>query len=129
MPLWISEKDVPGGPTFFRGPHAIPSGLITRTFQNDVDAFCQRCSALQGEPVEMGDAAFRFQITEGVPVAVLYWRGDDDFPPEAKLLFDRSISRQLAADVIFALAVMVCSRVGRRFFLSALKKPRRGPRP
>ena len=22
---WISEKDIPGGPTFFRGPHKIPT--------------------------------------------------------------------------------------------------------
>ena len=26
---WISEKDIPGGATFFRGPHEIPTRLIT----------------------------------------------------------------------------------------------------
>ncbi len=25
---WISEKDIPGGPTFFRGPHEISTNLI-----------------------------------------------------------------------------------------------------
>jgi len=61
----------------------------------------------------MGDIAFQFQITSHIPAVVLYWQGDDDFPPEAKLLFDRSISRHLATDVIFALAVEMCIRVGR----------------
>ena len=109
---WISEKDIPGGPTFFRGPHAIPTDLITRTYQNDIAAFGRRCRALHGEPVEMGDAAFRFQITGRLPVVVLYWQGDDDFPPEARMLFDRSVCRFFALDVVFALAVEICARIG-----------------
>ena len=110
---WISEKDIPGGATFFRGPHAIPTDLVTRTYQNDIAAFGSRCRALRGEPVEMGDAAFRFQITERLPVVVLYWLGDEDFPPEARMLFDRSICRFFALDVVFALAVEICARIGR----------------
>ena len=110
---WISEKDVPGGATFFRGPHAIPTHRITKIFQNDIAAFSRHCKALHGEPIEMGDAAFQFQITTHIPAVVIYWQGDDDFPPEAKLLFDRSISRCLANDVIFALAVEICARIGR----------------
>ncbi len=109
---WISEKDIPGGPTFFRGPHAIPTVLITKTFQNDIEAFDHRCKFLRGEYLDMGDAAFQFQIVRHIPAVVLYWLGDDDFPPEAKLLFDRSISRHLASDVIYALAVEMCARIG-----------------
>jgi hypothetical protein len=109
---WISEKDIPGGPTFFRGPHAIPTDLITKAYQNDIEAFSHRCKELHGEPLEMGDVAFQFQITNHIPAVVLYWQGDEDFPPEAKLLFDRSISRHLATDVIFALAVEMCISVG-----------------
>ncbi|RLC17043.1 MAG: hypothetical protein DRI24_06840 [Deltaproteobacteria bacterium] len=109
---WISEKDIPGGATFFRGPHAIPTDLVTRTFQNDIAAFDRCCRALRGEPVEMGDAAFRFQITDHLPVVVLYWQGDEDFTPEARMLFDRSICRFLALDVVFALAVEICIRIG-----------------
>lgn len=108
---WISEKDIPGGSTFFRGPHAIPTDLVTRTFQNDIAAFDRCCRVLRGEPVEMGDAAFRFQITERLPVVVLYWQGDEDFTPEARMLFDRSICRFLALDVVFALAVEICIRI------------------
>lgn len=109
---WISEKDIPGGATFFRGPHAIPTGLITKIFQNDIEAFGHRCKFLGGEYLEMGDAAFKFQVARHIPAVVLYWQGDDDFPPEAKLLFDRSISGHLASDVIFALAVEMCARIG-----------------
>ena len=111
--VWISEKEIPGGPTFFRGPHALPTDLITKRFGNDLAAFGKRCASLKGSPLEMADAAYRFDIVPRVPVAVLYWCGDEEFPAEAKLLFDKSIARRLATDVVYALAVGVCERLGR----------------
>ena len=61
----------------------------------------------------MGDAAFRFEITPRIPVVMLYWQGDEDFGPEARILFDRSICKYLALDVIYALVVEICARVSR----------------
>jgi len=109
---WISEKEVPGGATFFRGPHRIPTDMVSNQFNNDIDAFSQRCITLGGEPIEMADAAYGFRITDRIPVAALYWQGDDDFPAECKLLYDRTITAHLAPDVIYALAVGVCRRLG-----------------
>ncbi len=64
----------------------------------------------------MGKMSGRFMsiypFTERLPVVVLHWQGDEDFPPEAHMLFDRSICRFLALDVVFALAVEICIRIG-----------------
>ena len=110
---WISEKDIPGGATFFRGPHTIPSDLIAARFNNDIEMFKRRCEQLQGVPLSLADAAWRFAVTPRTPVAVLYWQGDDEFPAEAKILFDADIGSCLAADVVYALAVGICDRLGR----------------
>ncbi len=109
---WISDKDIPGGSTFFRGPHDIPTDLICSRFGNDIEAFEKRCKQLQGTPIDMGDAAFSFRIAPRIPVTVLYWMGDEDFPAEAKLLYDRSITEHLSLDIIFALVYEVCTRIG-----------------
>lgn len=109
---WISEKDLPGGPTFFRGPHLIPTELISDRFGNDLDGFKQCCEKLGGTALDLGDAAFRFEIAREIPVVVVYWLGDEDFPAEAGLLYDRSIGQFLPLDILFALAVAVCSRIG-----------------
>jgi hypothetical protein len=109
---WISEKDLPGGTTFFRGPHLLPTNLISNRFGNDLESFAACCRALEGTPLKMADAAFRFQITPDMAVAVLYWAGDEDFPAEAKILYDRSIIEALPLDIVFALAVEVCTRIG-----------------
>ncbi len=108
---WISEKDISGGATFFRGPHEIPTQMISDRYGNVVDAFSRRCEQLGGRPLPMADAAASFFITPRTPVAVLYWQGDEDFPPEAKILYDRSLAGYFALDVIYALAVDICSRL------------------
>jgi hypothetical protein len=53
-------------------------------------------------------------ITPEIPVAIVYWLGDEDFPAEAKLLFDRSMINLMPLDILFALVVEVCDRF-RRF--------------
>jgi hypothetical protein len=108
---WISEKDIPGGATFFRGPHEIPTDLIVRRYDRDIEAFKSACCRLQGSRLDMADTAFAFRAAPRIPVAVLYFIGDEDFPSESRLLFDSSITAHLAADIVYALAVDTCERL------------------
>lgn len=109
---WISEKDLVGGATFFRGPHLVPTEFITNRFADDLQLLTTRCEQMGGVRLDMADISYRFTITPDIPVALLYWAGDEDFPAEAKILYDRSISDLLSLDIIFALAYGVCSRLG-----------------
>ncbi len=113
---WISEKEVPGGAAFFRGPHTIPGHLIAERYGDHLKSFDKKCRQLGGTLLEMADAAFAFSITPHLPVAVLLWEGDMEFPPEAKLLFDKTIAEQLPPDVLFSLSVEICERLGKRSF-------------
>ena len=108
---WVSEKDIPGGAAFFRGPHAVPTHLIVKSYGNNIAGFSRRCEQLHGIPLEIADQTYSFRIAPRIPVAVLLWEGDDEFPAESKILFDRTIGEHLALDVIFALAVEICTRV------------------
>lgn len=108
--IWVSEHDFPGGTTFFRGPHLIPSARIATACDGDPERFTAACQCFGGTPLAMGDAAFRFAITPDIAVAVLFWLGDEDFPAEAKLLFDQGLVGKLPLDIIFALATEVCKR-------------------
>jgi hypothetical protein len=110
---WISEKDIPGGPTFFRGPHKIPTQIIEKRYENKVEEFKEVCEQLDGIPLDMADAAYAFEITPRIPVAVQFWDKDDEFSAEAKILFDRTIAEQLAPDIVFCLTVEICRRIGK----------------
>ena len=111
--IWVSEKDFPGGETFFRGPHQIPTAEVSTACGEDLARFTAACLHHGGEPVAMGDAAFRFVITPDIAVTMVYWLGDEDFPAEAKLLFDQGMIGKLPLDMVFCLAVEVCQRLGR----------------
>lgn len=108
---WISEKDIPGGATFFRGPHKIPTQLIERRYEKDIQGFKETCEQLYGSMIDMADAAYSFEITPRIPAAVLFWNGDDEFQPESKILFDKTITEHLTPDIIFCLAVEICQRI------------------
>jgi hypothetical protein len=109
---WVSERDIPGGAAFFRGPHTIPVNLIKDRFGDNLGFFKNECEKLGGTCLELADAAFLFHITPTIPVAVLYWLGDEDFSCEAKLLFDKTLEQQLPLDIIYALSVEVCHTLG-----------------
>ncbi len=108
---WISEKDIPGGVAFFRGPHAIPTHLIEKRYGDNIGEFCNTCEQLDGIPLDMADKAYSFRIAPRIPAAVLLWKGDDEFPAESKILFDKTIGEHVALDIIFALTVEICTRV------------------
>ncbi len=105
---WISEKDIPGGSGFFRGPHTLPTQLVAQAFGNDLPGFLGAGKRLGGKPLPMADAAFSLEVTPRIPVAVLLWLGDEEFESQVNLLFDRTIAQHLPLDIIYALAVEVC---------------------
>ena len=109
---WISEKDIPGGATFFRGPHKIPTHIIETRYEDNIEEFKEICERLDGIPLDMADAAYAFEITSRIPVAVQFWDKDDEFSAEAKILFDKTISEHLSPDIIFCLTVEICRRIG-----------------
>lgn len=109
---WISQNDIQGGPTFFRGPHQIPTNFISSHYKYDIDKFKIACEKFNGVFIDMADAAYVFKVTPRIQVAVLYWSGDDEFLPEAKLLYDKSIIKHLSLDIVFALSVDICTRIG-----------------
>ncbi len=54
---WISEKDIIGGPIFFRGMHTIPTHYITQRYEDDFQDFKRLCRQLNGQSVDVGDLA------------------------------------------------------------------------
>lgn len=108
---WISEKDILGGPIFFRGMHKIPTAYIAEKYENDFQEFNSVCQQRHGKSKNMADAAYSFLIAPRIPVLVQFWNKDDEFMAECKMLFDKSISDHLALEVIFGLSVVVCSGI------------------
>ncbi len=102
----VSARDLPAG-HFFRGPHALPTGRIVERFGPDGAGFPAAGQALGGVPAELADASVRLTPLPRVPLFLLFWEADEDFPAEASVLFDRSIARHLPPDAIWGLVNLV----------------------
>ncbi|MEW6530951.1 MAG: DUF3786 domain-containing protein [Thermodesulfobacteriota bacterium] len=106
-----SEKDFPGGVTFFQGPHALHVRPIVRRYGQDPDAFVARGRQLGGLPVAYGDKAMRFEPFPQIPVTYVLWKADDEFPASVSVLFDKSIARWFELDMIFTLVWVLTERI------------------
>jgi hypothetical protein len=61
-------------------------------------------------PVEIGDFGMDFPVFPRIRIQLVLWSGDEEFPPDATILFDESVQRILPAEDI---AVMSGSLVYR----------------
>lgn len=98
-----TEKDLPGGETFFRGPHELSRRPIIKRFGSDPEAFHKAAPSLGGQHLDFGDAAFRFQALPRVPLDYILWAEDEEFPARLTIAFDSTVSDHLPLDVIWAL--------------------------
>jgi hypothetical protein len=106
---WASEKDLPGGELFFRGPHAFPAAPLLALFGTDPSLFQAAAERLGGTPVPMGDAAYRLWALPRIPILLILWGGDDEFEPVLHIRFDKSVTDHLESlGTLFALVNVVC---------------------
>ena len=107
----ISEKELPGGVTFFQGPHSLQVDEVTLAFGHDPAAFEARALALGATRVPGGDCAVRFLPFPLIPVTLVLWQADDEFPASVSVLFDRSIARWFQLDMIYLLVQSIAQRM------------------
>lgn len=108
---WISEKDLPGGVTFFQGPHALHVRPIAKLFGANPSAFETRGARLGARVAGFGDKAMTFQPFPLIPVTYVLWREDEEFPASVTVLFDSSITRWFELDMIFTLVLALTERI------------------
>jgi hypothetical protein len=112
---WISEKDLKGGSTFFRGPHHLPVEELEALYGKNPDAFLKTGKKLGGHEILYGDKGFALEVFPKVPVAFILWKGDDEFPPKIGILFDSTIESHLPLDIIGCLVAETTRRLAEHF--------------
>jgi hypothetical protein len=100
----IDFRQVPEGGFYWSAFVSRAQKPLLSTFGHDLDLYVKVAASLRGEPVPLGDAAARFMALPRVPITHVLYGGDEEFPPEATILFDETISRYLPTEDIAALA-------------------------
>ena len=106
----VGTKDLLEG-HFFQGPHELRIAPLVERYGSDLRGFRQAARGLEGEQIDMADAAFRLKPFPRLHVYYLLWEADEEFPARVRVLFERSIERCLAADAIWALVNRVTTEL------------------
>ena len=104
---WIAYQEVPDGKFYL-------DAFLRRAKNPMVHAFGERPEVLENLAVsqyaarsfDQGDVSVVLDVLPMIRLALILWRGDEDFPPEGNLLFDRNIINILSAEDIAWLAGM-----------------------
>lgn len=100
----INPTNMKSGQLFFRGSHVLPLDKVAEKYGRDREGFLGKGEELGGIRLEHGDASFRVFPLPRVPVVLILWLADEEFPPRADLLFDVASETQLPVDVIWSIA-------------------------
>ena len=103
----VKPVDIKGGQRFSAGTHVLPTEKIAERFGTDREGFIRQGSLFGGEEVPYGDAAVRLYALPRVPVTVILWLEDQEFPARVDILFDSTCNFQLSlSDIVWAVAMM-----------------------
>ncbi|MGA9098123.1 MAG: DUF3786 domain-containing protein, partial [Methanotrichaceae archaeon] len=96
---WVSFKDIWGGDAYFPAYRNNTIRPLIERLQKDSDGLIRKLSmSYKGEVVEGGDIAIRLETFPEVFIRIIIWRGEDEIPPEANILFDRNLMDVLATE-------------------------------
>jgi hypothetical protein len=102
----VKPADVKGGDLFFRGSHILPLDGLAKRYREDRQSFLKKGVELCAEAFNYGDASVRLLPMPKIPVTLILWLQDEEFPERADLLFDSSCELQVPIDIIWSIAMM-----------------------
>lgn len=105
---WVSYQDIPDGRFYMDAFIKRAKDPLLKTFGFMAKKMVDIASRVyNAEMLDLGDCSVKVQALPMVPVVLIIWEGDDEFPPDGNLLFDKTISDILSAEDIATLAGMV----------------------
>ncbi len=109
----ITYKELQEGinyyPTFFK--RAIDP--IISNFKDRPEKLAAVAAALGGRKSDYGDIAVTINAFPYVPLTIVLWLGDKEFPPEGNILFDSTIPDYLPTEDITILCEMIAWKLVR----------------
>ncbi len=107
---WVGFRELPDGLFYVQAFQGYTGGRLVRELGDGIETFRRAAGALGGEPLEIGDAGYVFTVLPRVHLGLVYWEGDEEFPSQARVLFEDTAARYMPTD---GLAILGSQLVGR----------------
>jgi len=103
---WISYRQLPGSGLFERRFIQMAVNPLLREFGDDLESLRKVGEAAGGTPMtRTGDAAFRFLALPRIPMACIFYLGEEDISSSVNILFDASAEYYLPTEDLSLLGI------------------------
>lgn len=103
----ISFKELPGGTIYIEPFTNRAIRPLVSLFGENPSELLTTGKKLGGEPAALGDISITVRALPNVPVTLVLWAGDDEFPPSGNILFDISAPHFLPTEDYAVLASLL----------------------
>jgi len=107
----ITYKELPEGIIYFPTFAKRAIKPLTDHFGKEPRRLIDIAALLGGKKAEYGDAAVTINAFSHVPITLVIWQADEEFRPEASILFDSTISDYLTTEDIHVLCETIAWRL------------------
>jgi hypothetical protein len=108
---WISYREIPGASFYYSSFVRRAIDPLKKVFGQNIDNLLNAGVIMGGKTIDTGDAGYEFRLFPNIPVRLILWAGDDEFPAEANMVFDENIGSMLSPEDIAWLAGMLAYRL------------------
>ncbi len=104
---YLTFREMPWGELYIK-PYT--GRVLTRaafTFGTRLAAFTAACEKMGAKKLPRGDAGYEFELLPGLLIQILVWEGDEEFPPNAQVLYSDNFSALAAEDRVVAGDILI----------------------
>ena len=106
---WKTFRELPWGEMYVKPFTGRALSRAAFTFGTGLDDFRAACEKMGALKVDRGDAGYQFDFIGNYRMQILVWEGDEEFPPNAQILYSDNFAegftaedRVVAADILIA---------------------------
>jgi len=108
---WIAYREITEASFYFSAFVKRAIDPLKKVFGRNIPGLSKAANNINGKAIDIGDVGFEFKFFPKVPLQLILWEGDDEFSPEANILFDETIGEILSPEDVAWLSGMLVYRL------------------
>lgn len=108
---WIAYREIPGAAFYYSSFVKRAIDPLKKVFGHNTASLPPAAEKIGGKSIDNGDVGYEFRVLPKVPLQLILWEGDDEFAPEANILFDETAGTYLSPEDAAWLAGMLVYRL------------------
>ena len=107
-------RELPWGEVYIRTFTGRCINRLAFKFSRDLESYRKAAVLLGGQPLSHSDAGFEYVFIGGYRIQVFIWKGDEEFPPNAQILYTDNFSVGLSAEDCVVAAEMLINALSEK---------------